>query len=84
MFTAFHMAFEERFEKLAQAEVRSLILEEYGPDGLPPGQYMFVEYYCTDPKCDCRRVLLSVYPDWGDFKVKIVNVGFSWGHRNFM
>jgi len=28
---------------------------------IPKGSYGFVEYYCCDPDCDCRRVLLLVF-----------------------
>jgi hypothetical protein len=29
-------------------------------DGLPMGSYALFEYYCPDPDCDCRRVMLNV------------------------
>ena len=29
-------------------------------DGLPIGSYGLFEYYCPDPACDCRRVMLNV------------------------
>jgi len=29
--------------------------------GVPKGEYGFLECYCTDPGCDCRRVLLVVF-----------------------
>ena len=45
---------------LARAETRSItILHEDGP--LPRGEYGFVEFYCADPSCDCRRVLFQVF-----------------------
>lgn len=25
--------------------------------------YPLVEFYCIDPKCDCRRLMVNVYPD---------------------
>jgi len=28
--------------------------------GLPAGEYAFVEFYCEDLKCDCRRVFIQV------------------------
>lgn len=30
---------------------------------IPKGTYRFIECYCTDPECDCRRVLLLVLND---------------------
>jgi hypothetical protein len=29
-------------------------------DGLPPGSYGLLEFYCPDPACDCQRVMLNV------------------------
>ncbi len=29
-------------------------------DGLPMGAYGLLEFYCPDPDCDCRRVMLNV------------------------
>ena len=29
-------------------------------DEVPPGDYAFLEMYCDDPSCDCRRVLIEV------------------------
>ena len=28
--------------------------------GLPDGEYGFIEFYCNDPGCDCRRVVINV------------------------
>lgn len=28
--------------------------------GIPPGSYGLLEFYCPDPACDCRRVMLNV------------------------
>ena len=39
-------------EKLAKTETRSFI---YGGD-----EYAVLEFFCTDPNCDCRRVLLTI------------------------
>jgi hypothetical protein len=30
------------------------------PSGLPVGPLVFREYYCNEPRCDCRRVLILV------------------------
>lgn len=49
-------------------------------DGLPNGTYVFTEYYCTDPKCNCERVLVKVFrvrsekapPD------EVATINYSW------
>jgi hypothetical protein len=52
-------AFHSRFLELAKKEGRSLHWQsDDGP--IPRGDYLLMEAYCTDPKCDCRRVMLTV------------------------
>ncbi|MBF8276159.1 MAG: hypothetical protein HW390_1232 [Candidatus Brocadiaceae bacterium] len=41
-----------------QHQVRTVGLAA-SPD-LPDGEYTFVDCYCTDPECDCRRVIILV------------------------
>jgi hypothetical protein len=43
-----------------QAEAETRVLTTRGFPGLPDDQYALVEAYCTDPSCDCRRVMLNV------------------------
>jgi hypothetical protein len=53
--------FRDLFPEVAERESRTVRLESEGPDGsLLEGTYLFFELYCTDPECDCERVLLSV------------------------
>lgn len=45
--------------ELAARETR--VLHTLVPqDGLPVGSYGLLEFYCPDPACDCRRVMLNV------------------------
>jgi hypothetical protein len=30
-------------------------------DPLPDGMFIFTEYFCTDLRCDCQRVLVKVF-----------------------
>ncbi len=55
-FTPFH----EYFPELAARETRSLTVPAGSPFGLPAGEYGFLELYCDEPGCDCRRVLFYV------------------------
>ena len=41
-------------------EIRAMIVYE-NASRLPAGRYIFMECYCDDPECDCRRVLLRVF-----------------------
>lgn len=44
---------------LAGAETRTLTLFQPS-EGIPAGTYSLVEYFCPDPDCDCRRVMMNV------------------------
>jgi hypothetical protein len=45
--------------ELAAKETRTATL--FKPDdGIPVGSYGFLESYCPDPDCDCRRVMINV------------------------
>ena len=44
---------------MAARETRVITL--WQPErGIPPGEYGLIEFYCPDPACDCRRVILNV------------------------
>ena len=56
--------FHSVLPELAQREVRCVHLGR-SPDAesesaLPADEYIYLEYYCDDLECDCRRVLLEV------------------------
>jgi len=45
---------------------------------LPDGDYGFLELYCSDPKCDCRRVLIHVIrEDTADQVWATISYGFA-------
>jgi hypothetical protein len=50
--------FVRLFPGQAMAETRTITTR--GHDVLPDDEYALVESYCTDPTCDCRRVMLYV------------------------
>ena len=43
---------------------------------IPKGDYSFVECYCTDPQCDCRRVTLAVINEKTKQKA-LISLGFD-------
>ncbi len=54
-------AFIQHFPQLGADETRFLTIPNAVPgDRLPAGSYALTEFYCTDPTCDCRRVILNV------------------------
>jgi hypothetical protein len=46
------------FRDLAFREMRSATVRDW--QDLPDGEYGFLELYCDEPHCDCRRVLIQV------------------------
>lgn len=53
--------------------VRTVQIKDY-PD-LPDGSYSFMDTYCTDPSCDCRKTMILVLHE-GEV-VSIVNYGWE-------
>ncbi|NLE41269.1 MAG: hypothetical protein GX615_05505 [Lentisphaerae bacterium] len=72
--------FYEFFPKIAINETRSITL--LAPQhGLPPGEYAFIELYCADPDCDCRRVTFSVLKKGR--KAPIATISWGWEPLEF-
>src|SRR6266508_4786279 len=46
------------FPEQAVAETRSLAITRHAT--IPADEYALLESYCTDPGCDCRRVMIDV------------------------
>ena len=65
--------FHDLFPDIASQEYRSVVLPE-GGDEIPPGGYLFLECYCTDPGCDCRRVVLVVM---NNDREQVASIGFG-------
>jgi hypothetical protein len=50
--------FVTRFPELGARETRALLVS--GRKELPDGNYGFLELYCDEAGCDCRRVMIDV------------------------
>jgi hypothetical protein len=50
--------FHSLFPEIAEKETRYCTITE--PGQLPVGEYAFVDSYCPEVHCDCRRVLVNV------------------------
>ncbi len=72
--------FYSRFRELAFREMRTVLVPQH--PSLPPLPWGFLEFYCTDADCDCRRVLLHVIrQDSGNHVWASIN--FGWESRAF-
>ncbi len=48
------------FREQGEAETRTITTQDHPV--FPDDEYALVEFYCSDPTCDCRRVMLNVLP----------------------
>ncbi|MHB9025124.1 MAG: hypothetical protein ACYC7E_13285 [Armatimonadota bacterium] len=72
--------FLSRFYDLAIAEMRTLIIRNY-PE-LPDGTYGFLELYCDEPACDCRRVTIDVI-EAGNPTTILATISYGWESEEF-
>jgi len=77
--------FHSLFPELAQREVRCI--HAFHPSGTPAGkpprdEYLYVEYYCDELDCDCRRVFLQVISKNQPGKV-FASIGYGWENERF-
>ncbi len=55
--------FHQYFPEVAKTETRSVTVLRESDYDLPAGSYGFLEMYCNEPGCDCRRVFFCVVPE---------------------
>jgi len=71
--------FFELFPDIAAKETRNITVLRSGD--LPKGTYAFLESFCNDEACDCRRVFVNVYSK-GRFGFRggdpIATISFGW------
>jgi len=71
--------FYERFGALAWKETRSMtILDD---PRLAGDQFGFIELYCNDEDCDCRRVMFNVVSRKSQKSVAVI--AYGWESREF-
>ncbi len=72
--------------EIAQREVRCIhVLVASGAvshGGLSAGEYAYVEFYCDDLDCDCRRVFLEVIARHQQDKV-LASINYGWEKQSF-
>jgi len=72
--------FMERFPELGARETQSLTVT--GRSDLPDGDYGFIELYCNEPDCDCRRVTIFVLRPHTGWKVW-ATLSYGWESLDF-
>ena len=78
--------FHSLLPELAQQEVRCVHVG-HAPDAasaptLPADEYAYLEFYCEDLECDCRRVFLQVISKGQPGKV-FASISYGWEKESF-
>lgn len=74
-------AFGDRFRDLANRETRTLTHLHESATGVSTREYAYLELFCDEPDCDCRRVLLSVVDVARGQSEAVIN--FGWESESF-
>jgi len=70
------LPFHELFPEIGLSETRSArVLQK--DEKLPADSYGFVELFCVDPKCDCRRVMINVLSEDRPAHLATINHAFE-------
>lgn len=73
--------FMERFPEVGARETRSVTVTDRLD--LPDGEYGFLEFYCDERGCDCRRVMIDVLrPEIGWSKIW-ATISYGWESLDF-
>jgi hypothetical protein len=67
--------FTRLFPELGHKETRVVEFPDEGE--LPKGRYAFLENYCDNPACDCRRVVLCVVNEAVPREI-LASINFGW------
>jgi hypothetical protein len=77
--------FFELFPEVAPRETRSITISRMGD--LPRGTYRFIELFCNEDGCDCRRVFIHAFgqdtPPSGALGPLLATISFGWEERSF-
>jgi hypothetical protein len=73
--------FHEYCPEIAEKETRSITILEDASWKLPTADYGFVEMFCNDPGCDCRRVMFMIMSSL-DEQPKAV-IAYGWEKKKF-
>lgn len=73
--------FHSRFPDVAEHETRAVTVLTPSKLNLPPARYTFLEMFCDEPGCDCRRVFFSVVSSFR--KEVLAVIAWGWEEREF-
>ncbi len=73
--------FYNYFPEIAENETRTVTVLDLSEINLPPADYSFLEMFCDEPGCDCRRVFISVVSSLNN-EIQAV-IAWGWEKREF-
>jgi hypothetical protein len=76
-----YVPFHDHFPETAKRETRTITLLPSSKLGMPAGEYAFLEMFCDEPRCDCRRVFFCVVSSLCK-DVEAV-IAYGWENPNF-
>ncbi len=76
----FEMLFS-RLPEIAKTETRTVFVPPNSQQRLPSAEYSFVEMFCNEPGCDCRRVFFTVFSS--RTKAPEALIAYGWETANF-
>jgi hypothetical protein len=78
--------FHSLFPELAQCEIRCVHIGDgpgAAPEARPPAdEYPYLEFYCDDLQCDCRRAFLQVISRSQPGRI-FASINFGWEDEKF-
>jgi len=69
--------FHNYFPEIAKVETRNITIFEESDMNLPVGNYSFLEMFCDEPGCDCRRVFFYLMSDRGKNVEAVIAYGWE-------
>lgn len=71
-------SFFEEFPDLIESEFRNIfVLNDGMYKHIPPGNYAFLELFCPEIECDCRKVIINVISSQPAKSWAILNYGWE-------
>jgi hypothetical protein len=72
-------SYADKFSLIAENETKRIEIFEESKHLPPPGEYAFLNAYCEDKKCDCRRAMIWVINLKDPEKFSIMNtISYGW------
>ena len=69
--------FHQYFPEIAKVETRNIAISGEANIGLPAGNYAFLEMFCNESGCDCRRVFFWVLSERSRNCVAVIAYGWE-------